>query len=57
MKVLRVLPSGSTIASIASSFGKSQKTVQAQLTSIYTKLEAKNRAQAIERARELGIYA
>jgi DNA-binding CsgD family transcriptional regulator len=57
MRVLRVLPSGSTIASIASSFGKSQKTVQAQLTSIYTKLEAKNRAQAIERARELGIYA
>jgi DNA-binding NarL/FixJ family response regulator len=57
MRVLRALPGGTTVASIAGTFGRSQKTVERQLTSIYGKLDVKNRAQAIQRARDLGIHA
>ncbi len=55
MAVLRVLPDGVTLAEIAVGFGKSKKTVERQVESIYAKLHVSNRAQAIRRARELGI--
>jgi ATP/maltotriose-dependent transcriptional regulator MalT len=55
--VLRVLPDGVTLAEIAAGFGKSKKTVERQVESIYGKLHVSNRAQAIQRARELGLHA
>ena len=55
LEILRVLPDGETVAAIASMFGKSAHTVERQITSIYHKLDVSNRAQAIRRARELGI--
>jgi DNA-binding CsgD family transcriptional regulator len=57
MQILRALPAGTTINRIASDFGKSPKTVERQVQSIYGKLHVSNRAQAVQRARELGIYA
>ena len=57
LQILRALPAGSTINRIASDFGKSPKTVERQVQSIYGKLHVSNRAQAVQRARELGIYA
>lgn len=57
MEVLRALPDGVTLAEIAAGFGKSKKTVERQVESIYEKLHVSNRAQAIRRARELGIRA
>ncbi len=55
--VLRALPDGSTFAQIAAGFGKSKKTVERQVESIYEKLQVSNRAQAIQRARDLGLHA
>jgi len=57
LQILRALPSGTTINRIASDFGKSPKTVERQVQSIYGKLHVSNRAQAVQRARELGIHA
>ena len=56
MEVLNALPDGSTLATIASSLGKSRKTVEKQVSSIYSKLQVTNRAQAVRRARDLGIF-
>ena len=53
--VLSLLPSGMTLAAIAAELGKAPKTVQRQVESIYAKLAANNRAQAVERAREAGL--
>jgi DNA-binding CsgD family transcriptional regulator len=57
LQILRALPAGMTINRIAVDFGKSPKTVERQVQSIYGKLHVSNRAQAVQRARELGIYA
>ncbi len=57
LEVMRALPGGMTLATIASSLGKSKKTVERQVGSIYAKLHVANRAQAIQRARDLGINA
>jgi ATP/maltotriose-dependent transcriptional regulator MalT len=57
LDVLRALPTGATVAAIARSFGKSPNTVERQITSIYSKLQVSNRAQAIQRARDLGLHA
>ncbi|HEY0382313.1 MAG TPA: helix-turn-helix transcriptional regulator [Candidatus Elarobacter sp.] len=57
MEILKVLPAGMTLATLASSLGKSRKTVERQVGNIYAKLHVANRAQAIQRARDLGIYA
>lgn len=57
MDLLRALPDGMTLAALAAAFGKSPKTIEAQISSIYSKLSVSNRAQAIQRARQLGIYA
>lgn len=55
MEILRVLPDGSTFKEIASSFGKSERTIAKHVEGIYEKLGVSNRTQAIKRARELGI--
>lgn len=55
LEVLRALPAGMTLATLADSLGKSRKTVERQVGNIYAKLHVANRAQAIQRARELGI--
>jgi DNA-binding CsgD family transcriptional regulator len=57
LEVMRALPGGMTLATIASTLGKSRKTVERQVGSIYAKLQVANRAQAIQRARDLGINA
>jgi ATP/maltotriose-dependent transcriptional regulator MalT len=57
MAVLRALPGGHTIAALAQVFGKSPKTIETQVSAIYAKLNVSNRAQAIQRARELGLQA
>jgi len=56
LEVLKALPSGTTLATIALSLGKSKKTVERQVGNIYAKLHVVNRTQAVERARDLGIY-
>ena len=55
LEILQVLPAGMTLATIALSLGKSRKTVERQVGNIYAKLHVGNRAQAIQRARDLGI--
>ncbi len=55
LEIMRALPEGTTLATIAASLGKSRKTVERQVGSIYAKLHVANRAQAIRRARDLGI--
>lgn len=57
LEILRALPDGLTVARLAAVLGKSPKTVEAQVSSIYAKLNVSNRAQAIQRARDLGLYA
>ncbi len=57
LEVLNSLPDGSTLSTIALSLGKSRKTVEKQVSSIYTKLQVSNRAQAVRRARDLGIFS
>jgi DNA-binding CsgD family transcriptional regulator len=57
MTVLRAFPEGMTVATLAATLGKSPKTIEAQVSSIYAKLNVSNRAQAIQRARDLGLYA
>ncbi len=53
--VLRQLPHGITLAAIASELGKSAETVKKQTKAAYSKLGVRNRTQAINRAKELGI--
>jgi LuxR family maltose regulon positive regulatory protein len=57
LAILRALPEGRTLEAIAADFQKSRKTIERHVGSIYQKLEVSNRAQAIRRARELGIFA
>jgi DNA-binding CsgD family transcriptional regulator len=57
LEVLHALPEGTTLATIATSLGKSRKTVEKQVGSIYSKLNVNNRAQAVRRARDLGLFA
>jgi DNA-binding NarL/FixJ family response regulator len=54
-EVLRALTTGATVRTIATGLGKSEKTVQRQVESIYRKLHVSNRVQAVHRAREFGI--
>ncbi|GAC1410633.1 MAG: hypothetical protein NVSMB64_19870 [Candidatus Velthaea sp.] len=57
LRVLRALPEGVSLSQLAATFGKSKKTIERQVGSIYEKLEVSNRAQAIQRARDLGLHA
>lgn len=55
MSVLRQLPSGMTTLNIAEGMGVSINTVKTHLRGIYHKLGSGSRAEAIARARELGL--
>jgi DNA-binding CsgD family transcriptional regulator len=57
LDVLAALRGGTTLSAVAFSMGKSKKTVQCQVASIYAKLEVSNRTRALQRASELGIDA
>ena len=54
-RVLELLPTHLTTASLAGRLFLSQATVKAHLRAIYRKLEAITREEAVERARELGL--
>jgi LuxR family maltose regulon positive regulatory protein len=54
-RVLELLPTHLTTASLADRLFLTQSTVKAHLRSIYRKLEATTRERAVERARELGL--
>ena len=54
-RVLELLPLHLTVARLAEHLFLSPATVKAHLRSIYRKLEATNREEAVERARELGF--
>lgn len=54
-EVLRFVARGSTTKEVAAQLGISRRSVDAHLRSIYRKLDATNRVQAVNRARSLGI--
>jgi LuxR family maltose regulon positive regulatory protein len=54
-RVLELLPTHLTTASLADRLFLAQTTVKAHLRAIYRKLEATTREEAVERARELGL--
>lgn len=53
--VLRALTSGASLASIATDLTVSQNTVKTQLRSLYRKLGARNRSEAVEKAAEFDL--
>jgi LuxR family maltose regulon positive regulatory protein len=53
--VLALLPTELSLRDIASSLSVSNNTIKTQTRSIYRKLGVPNRAEAVERARELGL--
>lgn len=55
--ILRYLPSGLSKREIAGELGVSANTVKTHVSSIYRKLDVRSRAQAVARARELGLLA
>jgi LuxR family maltose regulon positive regulatory protein len=55
LRVLRYLPSNLTAPAIANELGVSPNTVKTHIWHIYTKLDAHGRAEAVERARRLGV--
>jgi LuxR family maltose regulon positive regulatory protein len=56
-EVLRLYAKGMSSSAIAAHFVVSVNTVKTQLKSIYNKLDCHSRAEAIARARELGIFS
>jgi LuxR family maltose regulon positive regulatory protein len=55
LRVLRYLPSNLTVGEIAQELFLSINTVKTHLRSVYTKLDAHNRGQAVEAARRMGM--
>ncbi len=55
VSLVRALPQGHTVRELAEQLGKSKHTIARQLESIYAKLGARNRTQAIHQARERGL--
>ena len=55
LEVLRLLASGRTNSEVAGDLFVSVGTVKSHTGNIYRKLEVRNRAEAIARARELGL--
>jgi LuxR family maltose regulon positive regulatory protein len=55
LRVLALLPTHLTAPQIAVELFVAQSTVRSQITSIYRKLGARSRAEAVRRARELGL--
>jgi len=57
LRVLRYLPTSLTVAEIAGELFVSRATVKTRLSELYAKLGTQNRAEAVERARDLGLLA
>jgi LuxR family maltose regulon positive regulatory protein len=55
LRVLRLLPTNLSLADIASQLYVSRNTVKTHVASIYRKLEADKRSDAVERARSAGL--
>lgn len=55
LRVLRLLPTNLSLADIASQLYVSRNTVKSHVASIYRKLEADKRGDAVERARSAGL--
>jgi LuxR family transcriptional regulator, maltose regulon positive regulatory protein len=55
LEVLRVLAGSMSLREIADSLFVSQNTIKTHTRAIYRKLDASSRAEAVERARELGL--
>ena len=56
-QVLPFLPTHLTIEEIGARLGRSRSTVKTHVASIYEKLGAGKRSEAVDRARELGLLA
>jgi LuxR family maltose regulon positive regulatory protein len=57
LRVLRYLPTNLSRPEIAGQLSVSVNTVSSHIRSIYAKLQASNRASAVQRARELRLLA
>lgn len=55
VEILEILPSGETYAELASRLFISESTLKSHLRSIYRKMDSRNRTEAINQARRLGI--
>ena len=55
LEVLQLIAQGLTNSAIAEKLVLSPKTVRNQVSSIFSKMEVANRAEAIVRAREAGL--
>ncbi len=55
VEVLRLLSRGVTAGEVANERGRARKTIERQIESIYAKLGARNRTEAINRARDSGV--
>jgi DNA-binding NarL/FixJ family response regulator len=57
LEILEKLPTGDTVLEIAAQLFITESTVKTHLSSVYKKLGATNRVQAINAARKLGLLA
>jgi LuxR family maltose regulon positive regulatory protein len=57
LRVIRYLPSNLRAPEVASELFVSTNTIRTHLRHIYAKLDVHNRAEAVARARELGLLA
>lgn len=57
LRVLRLLPTNSSLIDIAGQLFVSPNTVKTQAASIYRKLEVNKRPDAVEQARHAGLLA
>jgi len=57
LRVLRYLPTNLPVPEIASELVASANTIQTHTRHVYDKLDVHTRAEAVERARELGLLA
>ena len=57
MRVLRYLPTNLTVPEIANELSVSRNTVKTHMRKLYAKLDSHGRAEAVARARDLGLLA